>query len=68
MWECNEYLTKATLRNNLNSHYCDRKARLTQRLARESVNLGNDLLPPNPRAFETINTTRVIARQLGLIE
>ncbi|MBU3614768.1 hypothetical protein ICN46_07655 [Polynucleobacter sp. Latsch14-2] len=68
LWECSEYINKSMMRTNLNSYFRDRVARLTQRLKKEAVDLGNDLTAPNERAFETIQSTKMIARQLGLVE
>jgi hypothetical protein len=68
LWECSEYITKTILRTNLNSYFRDRLVRLTQRLAKEAIELGNDLEPASPKAFETANSTEAIARQLRLLE
>jgi hypothetical protein len=68
LWECSEYINKTMMRTNLNSYFRDRLARLTQRLKKEAMDLGNDLVPVNERAFETVQATKLIARQLGLIE
>ncbi|WP_280785664.1 hypothetical protein [Polynucleobacter sphagniphilus] len=54
------------MRTNLNSYFRDRMARLIQRLQKEAIDLSNDLTPTNERAFETINSTKLIARQLGV--
>ena len=68
LWECSDYITKTMLRTNLNSYFRDRIVRLTQRLAKEAIGLGDDLAPPSEKAFETINATKTIARQLGLMK
>jgi hypothetical protein len=68
LWECSDYITKTMMRTNLNSYFRDRLARLTQRLQREAIELGNDLSPANKTAFETVQSTKLIARQLGLME
>jgi hypothetical protein len=68
LWECSEYLSKTMMRTNLNSYFRDRLARLTQRLQKEAIELGNDLKPTNQKAFETANATKLIARQLGLLD
>jgi len=68
LWECSDYITKTMMRTNLNSYFRDRVVRLTQRLAKEAIGLGNDLTPANDKAFETISTTKLIARQVGLME
>ena len=68
LWECSEYITKTTMRTNLNSYFRDRLARLTQRLQREAIDLGNDLTPAKPKAFETSHSTNLIARQMGLLD
>jgi hypothetical protein len=67
LWECMDHITKTMMRTNLNSYFRDRLVRLTQRLAKEAIGLGNDLEPSNPKAFETANSTEIIARQLGLL-
>ena len=67
LWECSEYITKTTMRTNLNSYFRDRLARLVQRLQKEAIDLGNDLAPANPKAFVTSNATKLIARQLGVM-
>lgn len=66
LWESAEYLNKTMMRTGLNSYCRDRLARLTQRLQKEGAQLGNDLKPANPKAFESIHSTKLIARQLGL--
>lgn len=68
LWECSEYITKTMMRTNLNSYFRDRVARLVQRLQKEAIELGKDLLPANEAAFDTVNSTKLIARQLGLLE
>lgn len=68
LWDCSDYITKTMLRTNLNSYFRDRLVRITQRLSKEAIQLGFDLEPPNERAFETSNSTKSIARQLGLLE
>jgi hypothetical protein len=68
LWECSEYITKTLMRSNLNSYFRDRLARLTQRLQKEAIELGKDLLPVNEAAFESGQSTKLIARQLGLLE
>jgi hypothetical protein len=67
LWECSDYITKTMLRTNLNSYFRDRIVRLTQRLAKEAIGLGADLMPSNEKAFETTNSTEMISRQLGLL-
>lgn len=68
LWESAEYINKTIMRTNLNSYCRDRLARLTQRLQKEGAQLGADLRPANPSAFETFHSTKLIARQLGLSE
>ena len=68
LWESSEYISKTLMRTNLNSYFRDRLARLIQRLQKEAIELGNDLVPPNEMAFETIHSTKLIARQLHLLE
>ena len=68
LWKSSEYITKTMLRTNLNSYFRDRLVRLTQRLAKEAIRLGGDLEPANTKAFETIHATKLVARQLGLLE
>ena len=67
LWESSEYITKTMMRTNLNSYFRDRLVRLTQRLQKEAIELGNDLAPANGKAFETINSTKLIADQIGLL-
>lgn len=67
LWDCSDYITKTMLRTNLNSYFRDRLVRITQRLSKEAIQLGSDLAPPNEVAFETSNSTKSIARQLGLL-
>ena len=66
LWECSDHLAAVVMRTNLNSYCRDRLARLIQRLQKEGIQLGNDLKPVNPKAFETVDSTKMIARQLGL--
>ena len=68
LWECSEYLTKTLMRTNLNSYFRDRLVRLNQRLLKEAIGLGNDLVPAKQKAFETANDTKLIARQLKLLD
>jgi hypothetical protein len=68
LWESSEYISKTLMRTNLNSYFRDRLARLIQRLQKEAIDLGNDLSPPNEKAFETIHSTKLIARQQGLTD
>jgi hypothetical protein len=68
LWECNEYIIKTMLTTNLNSYFRDRLARIAQRLSKEAIGLGGDLVPPNFKAFETIHSAKMIARQLGIFE
>lgn len=67
-WECVEHISKMLMRTNMNSYYRDRLARLKQRLQKEAIDLGNDLSPANPRAFETIHATNLVAKQMGLVQ
>jgi hypothetical protein len=66
LWECSEYITKTMLRTNMNSYFRDRIVRITQRLGREAIGLGYDLSPPNKTAFESANSAKSEAKQLGL--
>ena len=66
LWESSDYISRTIMRTNLNSYFRDRVARLIQRIQKESIELGKDLTPANEKAFETIHSTKLIARQLGL--
>ena len=66
LWECSDHLAAVVMRTNLNSYCRDRLARLIQRLQKEAIELGSDIRPPNPKAFESIHSTKMVARQLGL--
>lgn len=66
LWESSDYISRTIMRTNLNSYFRDRVARLTQRIQKEAIELGKDLTPANEKAFETIHSTKLIARQLGL--
>jgi hypothetical protein len=68
LWESAEYINKTMMRTNLNSYCRDRLARLIQRLQKEGIELGGDLRPVNLKAFESIYSTKMIARQLGLMD
>ena len=68
LWESAEYINKTMMRTNLNSYCRDRLARLIQRLQKEAIELGSDLKPANLNAFDTIHSTKLIARQLGLLD
>ncbi len=68
LWECSDYLSKTIMRTNMNSYFRDRLARSVQRLQKGAIDLGNDLVPDNPKAFETSHSTNLIARQLGLLD
>ena len=68
LWESSEYINKTMMMTNLNSYFRDRMARLIQRLQKEAIDLGADLAPATPKAFETIHSTKLIARQLGLLD
>ncbi len=65
--ESADYITRTMLRANVNSYLRDRLSRLTQRLTKEAIGLGIDLEVPNEKAFTTYESTKVIARQMGLI-
>ena len=67
LWDCSDHLTAVIMRTNLNSYFRDRLGRLIQRLQKEAIELGSDLRPVNLKAFETIYSTELIARQLGLM-
>jgi len=66
LWECSEHISKMLMRTNMKSYFRDRLARLNQRIIKEAIGVGNDLSSPNENAFETIHSTKLIARQLGL--
>jgi len=68
LWEGSEYIAKTMMRSNLNSYFRDRLTRLTQRLQKEAIQLGKDLTPANLNAFETIHSTKMVARQLNLLD
>lgn len=68
LWECSDYIAKAMMRTNLNSYFRDRLARINQRLQKEAIDLGNDLVPANKNAFDASYSTQTIARQLGLLK
>jgi hypothetical protein len=68
LWECSEYITKTLMRTNLNSYFRDRLARLNQRLQKEAIQLGCDLVPANEKAFVTVSSTNSIARQNNLLD
>jgi len=68
LWECSDHLKVVIMRTNLNSYCRDRLARLIQRLQKEAIELGNDLMPANERAFESSYAAKMIAGQLGLMD
>lgn len=68
LWECSDYISKTLMRTNLNSYFRDRLARLNQRLQKEAIQLGGDLVPAEEKAFQTSRSTDLFARQIGLIE
>lgn len=68
LWESSEHISKTIMRTNMNSYFRDRLVRITQRLAKEAISLGVDLVPSNQAAFETSESTKLIARQLGLLD
>lgn len=68
LWECSEHISKTMLRTNMNSYFRDRIVRITQRLAKEAIGLGYDLTPVNEKAFEGAHSTKLIARQLGVVD
>ena len=67
-WEASEHLTKTVMRSNLSSYFRDRHARLVQKIIKEAIALGGDLMPPNTEAFKTLSSTKMIARQLGILD
>ena len=67
-WESHDHISKGVLKANLNSYFSDRNARLLQRIAKAAIELGGDLIPPNLRAFETSSSTKLIAKELGLLD
>ena len=68
LWESSDYISRTIMRTNLNSYFRDRVARLIQRIQKEAIELGKDLTLPNEKAFETIHSTKLIARQVGLVD
>ena len=66
--ESADYITRTMLRANVNSYLRDRLSRLTQRLTKEAIGLGNDLEVPNEKAFATYESTKLIARQMALLD
>jgi len=68
LWECSDYIIKTMLRTNLNSYFRDRLFRIAQRLSKEAIGLGGDLAQPNENTFETIHSTKLLARQMGLLD
>ena len=68
LWESSDYISRTIMRTNLNSYFRDRVARLIQRIQKEAIELGKDLTPANEKAFETIHSTKLIARKLGILE
>lgn len=67
-WEASEHLTKTVMRSNLSSYFKDRHARLVQKIIKEAIALGGDLMPPSQDAFKTLSSTQLVARQLGLLD
>ena len=67
LWECSEHISQMLMRTNMQSYFRDRLARLNQRIIKEAIGVGNDLSSPNEKAFETIHSTKLIARQLGVM-
>jgi cyanophycinase-like exopeptidase len=68
LWECSDHITKTVMRTHLNSYFRDRLARLAQRLQKEAISLGVDLVPANEKAFESTHSAKLIAGQLGLMD
>lgn len=65
--ESADYITRTMLRANISSYMRDRLSRLTQRLTKEAISLGKDLEVPNENAFTSYESTKLIARQMGLL-
>lgn len=68
LWECSDYINKTLMRTNLNSYFRDRLARLNQRLQKEAIQLGMDLVPANEKAFLSANSAKKIAENHGLLK
>jgi hypothetical protein len=66
LWECEDYLRRSMLKNNLNSYFRDRLVRLLSRLAHEAKKLGQDLDQPNETAFESLTQTKSTAKLFGV--
>ena len=66
LYETEDHLRRAMLKNNLNSYFRDRLVRILTRLNHEAKKLGNDLDQPDPKAFESYETTKQTAKKFGV--
>ena len=66
-WEAHDHISRGILGSNLNSYFRDRCLRILERLRREAIRLGGDLNPPNFHAFDTIQSTKALAKDLGVL-
>jgi sugar-specific transcriptional regulator TrmB len=66
LYETEDHLRRAMLKNNLNSYFRDRLVRILTRLNHEAKKLGNDLDQPDPQAFESYEATKQTAKKFGV--
>ena len=66
LYETEDHLRRAMLKNNLNSYFRDRMLRILTRLNHEAKKLGNDLDQPDPKAFESFEVTKQTAKKFGV--
>lgn len=64
LWSNADYLSRAVASANLLAKYRAKLARMSIRMQREAMALGECLDPPNRDAFLSLNATKVIADQL----
>ena len=64
LWSNADLLSRAVTRANLLAKYRAKLTRISTRMQREAMALGDCLDPPNRDAFLSLNATKMIADQL----
>ena len=64
LWSNADYLSRALTSANLLAKYRAKLGRMSTRMQREAMSLGECLDPPNKEAFRSLSATTTIADQL----
>ena len=64
LWSNADYLSRTLTSANLLAKYRAKLGRMSTRMQREAMSLGDCLDPPNKNAFLSLNATKTIADQV----